>query len=138
MPRSDIPRLLSTEGVGSVRHPGGSVTDVYPGQTDTEEGGGSLAPNTDFGTFMGTTRAAGAQPTITVNYGTGMPQEAASWVQYANVTKHDGVRCGEVGNEQCGNGEYGSSWETGHHSSHSAPDPPPARETPPTTGGAHS
>ncbi|GGZ11025.1 hypothetical protein GCM10010300_63760 [Streptomyces olivaceoviridis] len=110
--------------MGSVRHPGGSVADVYPGQTGTEEGGGHLAPGTGFGTFMGTTRAAGAQPTITVNYGTGMPQEAASWVQYANVTKHYGVKYGEVGNEQYGNGEYGPPRETGHHSSHGAPTHP--------------
>ncbi|OIJ90388.1 hypothetical protein BIV25_32135 [Streptomyces sp. MUSC 14] len=120
MTRSDIPGLLSAEGVGSVRYPGGSVADFYHWQTNTEEDGGYVAPNTDFDTFMGTTRAAGAQPTITVDYGTGTPQEAASWVQYANVTKHYGVKYWEVGNEQYGNGEYGSAWETDHHSSHSA------------------
>ncbi|MFJ5031159.1 cellulose binding domain-containing protein [Streptomyces sp. NPDC088560] len=120
MTRSDIPGLLGAEGVGSVRYPGGSVADVYHWQTNTEEGGGYVAPNTDFDTFMGTARAAGAQPTITVNYGTGTPQEAASWVQYANVTKRYGVKYWEVGNEQYGNGEYGSPWETDHHSSHSA------------------
>ncbi|MDX2682608.1 hypothetical protein PV333_41195 [Streptomyces sp. NY05-11A] len=71
---------------------------------------------------MGTVRAAGAQPVITVNYGSGTPDEAAAWVRYANITKGYGIKYWEVGNEVPGNREYsnGSGWELDKHSSHSA------------------
>ncbi|WP_225847436.1 alpha-L-arabinofuranosidase, partial [Streptomyces sp. HPF1205] len=116
---SAMPGLISTAGFGSVRYPGGSYSDIYHWQTNTTEGG-YVAPNTDFDTYMATVKAAHAQPIITANYGTGTAQEAADWVKYANVTKGYGVKYWEVGNEVYGNGEYGSSWETDHHSSHSA------------------
>jgi Cellulose binding domain len=115
-----IPGLLKTGGFQVVRYPGGGYSDGYHWQTNTVQGGGFVAPNTDFDTFMGTVRAAGAQPVITANYGSGTPQEAAAWVQYANVTKGYGVKYWEIGNEVYGNGEYGATWETDTHSSHSA------------------
>ena len=117
---SAIPGLLSSAGIKAVRYPGGSYSDIYHWQTNTVDGGGFVAPNTSFDTFMGTVRAAGAQPVITANYGSGTPAEAAAWVKYANVTKGYGVKYWEVGNEQYGNGEYGSKWENDTHSSHSA------------------
>ncbi|WP_327722234.1 hypothetical protein OG381_47795 [Streptomyces sp. NBC_00490] len=72
-----IPGLLSAAGMKAVRYPGGSYADIYHWQTHTTEGG-YVAPNTGFDTFMGTVRAAGAQPIITANYGSGTPEEAAS------------------------------------------------------------
>ncbi|MER6069659.1 cellulose binding domain-containing protein [Streptomyces sp. NPDC001817] len=116
------PGLLSTAGINTVRYPGGSHSDVYHWQTGTADAGAYVAPNTGFDAFMGTVRAAGAQPIITANYGSGTPQEAAAWVRYANVTKGYGVKYWEVGNEVYGNGEYsnGSGWEYDTHSSHSA------------------
>jgi hypothetical protein len=119
MNRSDIPGLLSNAGVGMVRYPGGSYADIYHWQTNTTDGG-TVAPNTDFDTFMGTVRAANAQPIITADYGSGTPDEAAAWVRYANVTKGYGVKYWEIGNEIPGNGEYGAQWETDKHASHSA------------------
>jgi hypothetical protein len=119
MNQSAVPGLLSAAGIKSVRYPGGSYGDIYHWQTNTTEGG-YVAPNTDFDTYMGTVKAAGAQPVIIANYGSGTPQEAADWVKYANVTKGYGVKYWEIGNEIYGNGEYGSSWETDKHSSHSA------------------
>ncbi len=119
MKGSAIPGLLSAAGVGAVRYPGGSYADIYHWQTNTTDGG-YVAPNTDFDTFMGTVRAANAQPIIIANYGSGTPQEAADWVRYANVTKGYGAKYWEIGNEVYGNGEYGSSWEQDNHSSHSA------------------
>ncbi|MGW1809611.1 cellulose binding domain-containing protein [Streptomyces sp. NPDC002078] len=116
------PGLLSTAGINTVRYPGGSHSDVYHWQTGTADAGAYVAPNTGFDAFMGTVRAAGAQPIITANYGSGTPQEAAAWVQYANVTKGYGVKYWEVGNEVYGNGEYsnGDGWEYDTHSSKSA------------------
>jgi len=52
-------------------------------------------------------KRAGAEPFVTVNYGSGDPRMAAEWVRFAK--KHDyGVGYWEVGNEL--NGE----WELGH------------------------
>ena len=116
---SSIPGLLKGAGFGMERYPGGSYADIYHWQTNTTDGG-YVAPNTNFDTYMATMRAAGTQPMITVDYGAGTPQEAAAWVQYANVTKGYGVTYWEVGNEVYGNGEYGSRWENDKHSSHSA------------------
>ncbi|MEV7026538.1 cellulose binding domain-containing protein [Kitasatospora sp. NPDC093558] len=114
------PGLLSTAGINTVRYPGGSHSDVYHWQTGTADAGAYVAPNTGFDAFMGTVRAAGAQPIITANYGSGTPQEAAAWVQYANVTKGYGIKYWEIGNEVYGNGEYGAKWEYDTHSSKSA------------------
>ncbi len=46
-------------------------------------------------------------PLIIVNFGTGTPQEAASWVHYANRVKHYGIKYWEIGNEM------GGHWEAG-------------------------
>ncbi|GAB2885932.1 LPXTG cell wall anchor domain-containing protein [Streptomyces mayteni] len=109
-----IPGLLSDAGVGMVRYPGGSYADGYHWETHTVEGG-YVAPDTEFDTFMETVRAAGAQPIITANYGSGTPEEAAEWVRYANVTNDYDVEYWEIGNEVYGNGHYGATWEIDHH-----------------------
>jgi len=122
MNAATTPGLLSTAGFNTVRYPGGSHSDVYHWKTGTAEAGAYVAPNTGFDAFMGTVRAAGAQPIITANYGSGTPQEAADWVRYANVTKGYGVKYWEIGNEVYGNGLYsnGNGWEYDTHSSKSA------------------
>jgi hypothetical protein len=109
-----IPGLLKAAGINALRYPGGSYSDIYNWQTNVAQGGYD-APNTSFADFMGTARAASASPIITVNYGTGTPSLAASWVQNAAVTNNDGVAYWEVGNEIYGNGTYGANWETDAH-----------------------
>lgn len=111
--------LLRAAGVRMVRYPGGSYADIYHWEDHTAPGG-YVAPNTDFDTFMAGARRMGAQPMIIANYGTGTPQEAAEWVRYANVTKGYGAKYWAVGNENYGNGHYGSSWEADHHPDKSA------------------
>jgi hypothetical protein len=106
--------LLSDAGVKMMRYPGGSYGDIYHWKDHTAPGG-YVAPNTDFDTFMGGVRRAGAQPMIIANYGTGTPQEAADWVRYANITKGYGAKYWEIGNELYGNGHYGSAWEADNH-----------------------
>jgi hypothetical protein len=110
--------LLQQAGVRMLRYPGGSYGDIYNWQDNTAAGG-YVAPGTDFDSFMGTVKKIGAQPILIANYGTGTPQEAAAWVQYANVTKGYGVRYWEIGNEIYGNGYYGADWEADNHSSKS-------------------
>ncbi|GAA1286688.1 cellulose binding domain-containing protein [Saccharothrix xinjiangensis] len=112
--------LLKDAGVKAMRYPGGSYSDIYHWEDHTAPGG-YVAPNTDFDTFMGGVRRAGGQPIVTANYGTGTPEEAAAWVRYANVEKGYGVEYWEIGNENYGNGHYGSGWEADEH-----PDKSPA------------
>jgi hypothetical protein len=106
--------LLREAGVKMMRYPGGSYADIYHWKTNTAPGG-YVAPDTDFDTFMGSVRAVGAQPSVIANYGTGTAQEAADWVRYANKTQHYGVKYWEIGNENYGNGHYGSGWEADDH-----------------------
>ena len=71
----------------------------------------------------------GASAIVTVNYGsdkygtagvaTNDIAEAASWVAYANITNHWGIKYWEIGNEQNGNGFYGSQWEEDLHANKS-------------------
>ncbi|HZR48738.1 MAG TPA: cellulose binding domain-containing protein [Streptosporangiaceae bacterium] len=110
--------LLQQAGVRMLRYPGGSYGDIYNWQDNTAPGG-FVAPGTDFDSFMGTVQKIGAQPILIANYGSGTPQEAAGWVQYANVTKGYGVKYWEIGNEIYGNGYYGADWETDNHASKS-------------------
>ncbi|MEU5909352.1 cellulose binding domain-containing protein [Micromonospora sp. NPDC047527] len=111
--------LLRDAGVQMMRYPGGSYADIYHWKDHTAPGG-YVAPNTDFDTFMAAVKRAGAQPMIIANYGTGTPAEAADWVRYANVTKGYGTRYWTVGNENYGNGHYGSAWEADDHPDKSA------------------
>src|SRR5579863_1527940 len=107
-----IPPLLKAAGVGALRYPGGSYSDIYNWQNQTAAGGGYVAPNTGFSNFMSTANSAGAAPVITVNYGTATPSLASAW---ASAAASDNVQYWEVGNEVYGNGTYGANWEADAH-----------------------
>ena len=111
--------LLKSAGIKMLRYPGGSYGDIYHWQTNTAPGG-YVAPGTDFDTFMAAAQRIGAQPMLIANYGTGTPDEAAGWVQYANVTKGYGATYWTIGNENYGNGLYGANWEADNHTDKSA------------------
>ncbi|WP_307873005.1 cellulose binding domain-containing protein [Paractinoplanes ovalisporus] len=106
--------LLKDAGVRMLRYPGGSYADIYHWRDHTAPGG-YVAPDTDFDTFMAGARRTGAEPMIIANYGTGTAQEAADWVRYANITKGYAARYWTIGNENYGNGHYGSAWEADDH-----------------------
>jgi Cellulose binding domain/Fibronectin type III domain len=110
--------MLSQAGVEMMRYPGGSYGDIYDWQTNTAPGG-YVAPGTGFDSFMSTVKSVGAQAILIANYGSGTPQEAADWVQYANITKGYHDEYWEIGNEIYGNGYYGADWETDNHASKS-------------------
>ncbi len=121
-----VPGLLGQAGVTTLRFPGGSTSDDYHWQTGSTSDGAYVNPSNTFDAFMGMAHQAGAAPILTVNYGSnaagnggGDPNEAAAWVDYANNTKHYGIKYWEIGNEIYGNGEYGASWEYDLHSDHS-------------------
>lgn len=109
-----MPDLIKAAGITALRYPGGSYSDIFNWKTNVAEGGYN-APNTSFADFMETAQAVGADPIITVNYGTGTPELAADWVRHANVTNDYGITYWEVGNETYGNGTYGANWEADNH-----------------------
>jgi len=109
-----VPLLLRQGGVSLLRFPGGSSADGYHWATHTFTGGSRPYPADTFDAFMGVVRRVGAQPLITVNYGSnsagvggGDPLEAAAWVRYANKIRGYGATYWEIGNEVYSNGSYG-------------------------------
>ena len=96
---------LSELGTSILRFPGGSLSDEYHWATG-KSGTNTWAWGTTFNNFVHIATNAGVQAMITVNYGTGTPQEAAAWVRHANFTNHFNFKNWEIGNE-C----YGT-WET--------------------------
>ena len=99
--------LLSEMGTRIVRLPGGSLSDEYHWMSNTTLTN-TWTWNNSFAKFIHviTNASVNSQAFVTVNYGTGTPQEAAAWVRHANNTNHLGFKYWEVGNE-C----YGT-WET--------------------------
>ncbi len=97
--------LLTAAGTRVLRYPGGSLSDEYHWRTNTT-GTNTWTWATGFDAFANVATNLNARVFITVNYGTGTPQEAADWVTYSNVTKGYGFKYWEIGNE-C----YGT-WET--------------------------
>jgi hypothetical protein len=109
-----IPGLLKAAGIDALRYPGGSYSDIYNWQTGTAVAGGYIAPNTGWSSFEATAKAAGAEPLITVNYGTGTTSLASAWAASA-LADGDHVKYWEIGNEVYGNGTYGANWEVDSH-----------------------
>jgi alpha-N-arabinofuranosidase len=97
--------LLTAMGNQALRFPGGSLSDDYHWATNTTDNN-AWQWATSFTAFADVATTVGTQVFITVNYGSGTPQEAASWVSNSNVTNHYGFKYWEVGNEVYG------SWET--------------------------
>jgi hypothetical protein len=133
---SVVPGLLEDAGIQVMRYPGGSTADNYHwlsnGVDDPTQGG--TTPSANFDAYMSVAQAIGAAAMITVNYGSGTPEEAADWVRYANrgrrhysgpvptypgasANGHNyGIRYWEIGNELYGDGTYGATWELNHKS----------------------
>jgi hypothetical protein len=126
-----VPDLLEDAGIQLVRYPGGSVSDNYHWLSNTPDdpNAGGTDPTANFDAYMSVVKRVGAHAMITVNYGSGTPEEAAAWVRYADrgcrhydgpvpvypgasATGHDyGIRYWEIGNELYGDGTYGATWE---------------------------
>ncbi|HEY3757195.1 MAG TPA: hypothetical protein VGL42_13675 [Opitutaceae bacterium] len=98
--------LVAPLAIRALRYPGGSPSDGYHWATNTNETGSYIAPGLDYNAFLSFANSLPAQVMITTNYGSGTPQEAAAWVEDANVTHHYGIKYWEVGNEIYGTWEY--------------------------------
>ena len=99
---------LKSLGTKILRFPGGSLSDTYHWKTNMTDGQ-NFQWATNFDSFAKVAGAVGSQAFITVNYGSGTPQEAADWVTYSNKTKKYGFKYWEIGNENYG------GWENDTH-----------------------
>lgn len=77
--------LLRDAGLRAIRIPGGSLSNEYHWRTNT------TLTNTwrwaaDMSVFARVIAELEAQAFVSVNYGTGTPEEAAAWVAYANAS----------------------------------------------------
>ena len=97
--------LLTANGTRVSRFPGGSLSDEYHWRTNTTRDN-TWQWATSFDAFSNVMQGINADAFITVNYGSGSPQEAADWVLYSNVTRSYGFHYWEVGNENYGSWEY--------------------------------
>ena len=88
----------------ALRFPGGSISDQYHWAANIGAHAPRRAP-TSFQNFMHVATNLQAQVVITVNYGSGTPEEAAAWVRCANVTNHCQFRFWEIGCENYGKWE---------------------------------
>ena len=91
--------------VQALRFPGGSLSDEYHWAPNAIGTNGGTCP-TSFSNFIRVATNIHAQVFITVNYGSGTPEEAAAWVRCANVTNHCDFKYWEIGNENYGNWEH--------------------------------
>ena len=76
--------LLNTMGVNVLRYPGGSLSDDYNWNTNRGVTDSSFQWVTGPGAWATMIAAQGTQGCITVNYGSGTPEQAAAWVAYCN------------------------------------------------------
>ena len=93
--------LLQAADIKVLRFPAGSGSNSYHWQTNTSDGN-TWQWDSGFDAFANVARSIGAQAFITVNYGSGTPQEAAAWVSYSNITNKYGFKYWEIGNENYG------------------------------------
>ena len=75
--------LMQEMGVKLLRAPGGSLSDDYHWTSNTTDTN-TWTWTTSFANLVHVATNVGAQAIITVNYGSGTPNEAAAWVAYAN------------------------------------------------------
>lgn len=75
--------LMKEMGVKLLRAPGGSQSDDYHWDSNTTDNN-TWTWQTSFANLVHVAPNIGAQAIITVNYGSGTPNEAAAWVAYAN------------------------------------------------------
>jgi len=132
--RTDVTEALGRLRMTVMRYPGGNFASGYhwldgvgPRQhrpTVRELAWRSLEPNR-FGTdeYVQLCRKMGWQPMITVNLGTGTPEEARNWVEYCNCpagTRYADLRAAHAAPEPyavklwCLGNEMDGPWQLGH------------------------
>jgi alpha-N-arabinofuranosidase len=102
--------LLQAAGVRTIRVPGGSLSDEYHWNLNRSINRDNPTQNntwtwaSGFNKFAGLITGLDAQAFVTVNYGSGTPEEAAAWVAYANA--------GIASSTLLGTDAKGADWRT--------------------------
>ena len=81
---SQTASLLSAVNFGAFRIPGGSASDDYDWQLNKPVSTPTYTWANGAGNFAKVIEANGTQAYVTVNYGSGTPEQAAAWVAYYN------------------------------------------------------
>ena len=132
--RTDVLEALRPMRMTAMRYPGGNFASGYHWEDGVGPREGrprvrdlawqSLEPNT-FGTdeYLALCRAMEWTPMLTVNMGTGTPEEARNWVEYTNIpagTKYADLRAANGAAEPygvklwCLGNEMDGQWQLGH------------------------
>jgi alpha-N-arabinofuranosidase len=132
--RADVLAALRRLDMTAMRYPGGNFVSGYHWQdgvgppatrpTVRELAWQSIEPNR-FGTdeYLGLCRKLGWTPMLTVNLGTGTPEEARDWVEYCNCpagTRYADLRAANGSREPhavnlwCLGNEMDGPWQLGH------------------------
>jgi len=132
--RADVLDALRPMRMTAMRYPGGNFASGYHWEDGIGPKEGrprvrdlawqSLEPNT-FGTdeYLALCRVMGWTPMLTVNMGTGTPEEARNWVEYVNIpagTKYADLRAHNSAPEPygvklwCLGNEMDGEWQLGH------------------------
>ncbi|PAW76234.1 MAG: hypothetical protein B9S32_16020 [Verrucomicrobia bacterium Tous-C9LFEB] len=94
--------LLQEMDIRMLRIPGGSNSDKYEWQTGQTETNFQWGTHAD--TFARIVEARGVQTYVTVNYGSGTPEQAAAWVAYYNGST--------TSSQALGTDSKGRNWHT--------------------------
>jgi len=86
--------LLTAMNTHAIRFPGGSSSDDYDWSTDKSISSGTGPWVNHAATFASVIQTRGAQAYVTVNYGSGTPEQAAAWVAYYNAAPNSSVVIG--------------------------------------------
>ena len=110
---SETVALVQAAGIGVIRFPGGTA-DVSDWSTDFDYSSAGVLDTTGtnaagFDKFSRLMTGANTQAFITVNYGSGTPQQAAAWVAYANASS---TLLGTASDVTLGVDSYGVDWKT--------------------------
>ena len=132
--RADVLAALRRLDMTAMRYPGGNFVSGYHWQDGVGPRAGrptvrelawqSIEPNR-FGTdeYLGLCRKMGWTPMLTVNLGTGTPEEARNWVEYCNCppgTRYADLRTANGSREPhavklwCLGNEMDGPWQLGH------------------------
>jgi alpha-L-arabinofuranosidase len=114
LPTARTRQMVQDAGLNFFRFPGGSSSDEFHfADPPSYNGRGTAASFASFVASVGAPGGAAAQAVVTLNYGTGSPQEAAAWLAYLNATPADAT---PIGTGQQWNGTTGTwvqkDWKT--------------------------
>ena len=100
--------LCNSAGIRAIRIPGGGMSDDYHWINHTQASTSQTWPE-GFNYFAPLIAGTNCQTFVTVNYGSGTPQEAAAWVAYTNASASI---LGSAADVNIGTDSTGFDWKT--------------------------